>query len=445
MSTLVNFERRGFLRRLVASASGCGVSGLTLSEPSPRVASSRQREKANVVAFVPAPGHVVPISGPGTDAPSTLSQVMYWTAAGPGSRDGNNYFANWCSGVYAPDDGPLGSMVFCNGGDADYWGNEVYRFALDSRTWSRVSERSTGLNGKTATPEDDPNFDATWGEHISPGGKPPPQPGVPHSYDQMEYLPPHLGGGPRGSFLFTTRTIVYRFRRFRHSHAFDLASLRWRRGSAQPGIIGIGQVDAPSWCLDTRRYCYWGMEGGASGIYITRVHRLVFDPNTGLATAHAISIPRFLTPWDCPVSRYWPRGDLMVVAGVSGDRKTFGLWACALSDNGKNGFIDLPLAGSSLPPPGAGYGFAYCGDLDCFFVRAAQGHRQKIWKILPPKSDLLVNVWQVEEIVMEGATVLPKDNGQGMWKRLMYAPSMKCLLWVDDTHGPVYAYRPAGT
>ncbi|MBM3342586.1 MAG: hypothetical protein FJY56_10830 [Betaproteobacteria bacterium] len=434
------------MRRLAVGAGGLGVSSLALPERAARAATPTRRGRSlEAISFVPAPGQVAPISGPGTDAPGTLFQVMYSTAAGPGSGNGNNYFAPWCSGVYAPDDGPLGSMVFCNGGGADYWGNEVYRFALDTRTWSRVSERSTGLNGKTGAPEDDPNFDAQWGEHISPGGKPPPQPGVPHSYDQMEYLPPHLGGGPRGSFMFITRTIVYRHRRFRHPHLFDLDSLRWRRGLAQPGIIRIGEVESPSWCFDAKRNRYWGIDGSESGIFITRLHSVVFDPNTRLGVAQTVPIPEFLTPSNYPVSRYWPRGDLLLVAGMSADRKAFALWACSLEENRASGFVVVPLAGNALPPPGAGYGLAYCDDLDCFFVRTAAGHRQKIWKVVPPKSNFLASPWQVEEIVMQGATVAPNDNGQGLWKRLMYAPPMKCLLWVDDTRGPVYAYRPLGS
>ena len=46
---------------------------------------------------------------------------------------------------------------------------------------------------------------------------------------------------------------------------------------------------------------------------------------------------------------------------------------------------------------------------------------------------------------MGGDTVAPKDNYQGMWKRFMYVPPLKCVMWVDDINGAVYAYRPVGT
>lgn len=442
-------KRRSFIRQCAMAGVAMGLADRGLAQESPggtkRSIRSRNRSAAGIGKSL-RPGEVAALSGPGTDAPNTIANVMYLTTAGGGSGSGNNYFANWCSGVYAPDDGPVGAMVFCNGGDGDYWGNEVYKFALDTRTWSRASERSTGLNGTTTTVDGDPNFDAmVWGEHATPGGKPTLQPGVPHSYDQMEYLPPHLGGGSKGAFMFPTRTIVYRTRRYKHPHVFDLNARVWRRGSAAAGIIGIGNVDSPSWCFDSHRDRFWGVDGGLSGIFISKINYLTFDAKTGLATAGSVAIPQHLTPRGYPVSRYWPTGDLMLLAGQNNDGTAFSLRACQLANAGAVGFVTLALSGDTIPIPSGGYGLAYCDDLDCVFVRTSSAHRQKIWKLIPPKSDYLTNPWIVEELTMKGVTVGAKDNRQGMWKRFMYAPPLKCLIWVDDINGPVYAYRPVGT
>ena len=428
---------------MACAALGLAGRGLAGEAPGGKKSSirSRSRPAAGTGKGLP-PGEVVAISGPGTDAPNTMSDVMYRTPAGQGSGSGNNYFGNWCSGVYAPDDGPYGSMVFCNGGDADYWGNEVYKFALDTRKWSRASERSTGLNGTTTTIDGDPNFDTVWGEHSTPGGRPTPQPGVPHSYDQLEYLPPHLGGGSKGSYMFCSRTIVYRYRSFGHPHVFDLNSKRWRRGSATPGIVRFGPSDSPTWCFDSSRNRFWGLGGGATGIHNQAMRYLDFNAETGLATAGSIAMPTFLSPNGCPMSRYWPKGDLMLVIGTSDG--VFKLFAAALEVVGKKGFSALGLGVATLPADSQGYGLAYCDILDCFFVRTASGHRQKIWRIVPPKSNYLQGKWVVEEITMRGDVVAGKDNPQGMWKRFMYVPPLKCLMWVDDIKGAVYAYRPMG-
>ena len=364
---------------------------------------------------------------------------MYGTPAGPGSGTGSNYFAIWTSGCYAKDDGAFGSMVFCSGGDGDYWGNEVYKFSLETRKWTRECARSTGLSGDRA----DPGFDTTWGEHLSPGGDPPPQPGVPHNYDQVEYLPAHLGGGPRGSFMFCTRTVVYRVRGFRHPHVFDLQAKAWRRGSAKPGIVAYGaQNDAPSWCFDSRRNRFWGIKGGEGGHFINRLHYLDFDAKSGVATSGDVNIPSHLTPRQLPFSRYWPTGDLMLVGGWNRAGTAFDLRACPLS-TASQGFHVLTLTGSTIPL--GRYGVAYCDDLDCFFVRMSLGHRQTLWKLTPPRSDYLSEPWVVAEITMRGHAVPAVGHGQGMWKRFMYAPALKCLLWVDDVRGAVYAYRPVGT
>jgi hypothetical protein len=390
--------------------------------------------------WLPAVGSVKAISGPGTDAPNVVANVMYLTAAGSGSGAGGNYFGNWCSGVYSEDDGTLGSLVTCSGGDGDYWGNEVYKFLFDNRAWSRECERSTGLLGSTSGNPPDPNFDSTWGEHKSPSGTPPPQPGVPHDYDQVEYLPAALGGGPKGSFIFCTRTIVYRYQQSRHPHLFDLDLKAWRRGSATPNLIaweGTEPPSSPTWCLDRTRNRYWGLKDG--GVYITRLNWMSFGVNGYVNSVGGTPIPQFLVPKRYPTSRHWPTGDLLLVAGMNPSLTGFSLYACPLATPA-TGFKLLSLSGNNIPP-GAGYGFVHCPDLDCFFVRAADGSRQVIWKITPPTANYLTGTWAVTQITMLGDTVAAKGNVQGMWKRFVYATKVKCLSWVDDINGPVYAYR----
>ena len=53
---------------------------------------------------------------------------------------------------FAPNLGPLGSILKMGGGDADYWGNQVYAFGIQSLTWSMLTQPTTipFMNGKTA-------------------------------------------------------------------------------------------------------------------------------------------------------------------------------------------------------------------------------------------------------------------------------------------------------
>jgi hypothetical protein len=388
-------------------------------------------------AWLPPVGEVKAISGPGTDAPNVAANVMYLSPAGPGSGSGGNYFGNWCSGVYAEDDGTLGSLVYCSGGDGDYWGNEVYKFLFDNRSWSRECERSTGLLGGTSGNPPDPNFDSVWSEHVSGTLR---QPGVPHSYDQTEYLPAALGGGAKGSFVFLTRTQVYRYHGAKSPQLFDLDKGTWRRGYSDPNVVaweGTLPPDAPSWCLDRTRNRYWGIKDG--GIYITRLNWMSFGVNGQLNSVGGTPIPQFLVPKRYPTSRHWPKGDLLLVAGMNPSLTGFSLNACPLATPA-TGFKLLTLSGNNIPG-GGGYGFVHCPDLDCFFVRTADGSRQVIWKITPPASDYLTGTWTVTQITMPGDTVSAKGNAQGMWKRFAYAANIKSLAWVDDINGPVYVFR----
>lgn len=132
----------------------------------------------------------------------------------------------------------------------------------------------------------------------------------------------------------------------------------------------------------------------------------------------------------------------MLVAGQNRALTGFEAKACSLVATAF-GFSTLALTGDIIP---AGrYGFAYCDDLDCFFVRMADGDRQTIWKLQPPASNYLARSWTVTKITMAGVTVAAVGHVQGMWKRFMYVPRLKCLMWVDDIKGAVYAYRPVGT
>lgn len=341
---------------------------------------------------------------------NTLRSVMYGTAGPYGG--GSNYLDIWCSAVLAEH---ADSIVIANGGDGDYWGNEVYRFSFASGLWSRESERSV-LNGVTA-PGGDPNFDGLWGEHAG-------APGVPHSYDAMDYLPPELGGGERGALLFPTRSFVYAIRKFWHPHYFDIAAKRWKRGSTAPNSVLMSlQVDTPSWCFDSKRRRHWCVPAGSSPIRTDTLPYLDFVG--GLATAGSVGIPTFLVPGGMITSRYWPSADALIVVGR--EDNAFALYKNSLAD--ASGFARMVLQGATIPSS-AGYGLAYCGDLDCFFVKCVDV-AGTIWKIIP-------DGWRVEALAVEGA---PEVGANGIWKRFMYDKPRKSLVWVPNTNAPVYAAR----
>ncbi len=406
-----------------------------------------------VPSWVPLAGQVAAISGPGTAAPNTLSSVLYGTAVDGFGGAGLTYFSSWCSGVYAPNYGTYGAIAFANGGDGDYFGNEGYVFEFDTRTWKRLGVRSTGLNGLRGSPGADPNFDdSAWGEHTTPGGVPPPQPGIPHNYDAVEYLPPSMGGGINGSLLLATRSAVYSLRKFAHPHYLDLATGTWHRGTTAFGAFTPWNQNmiSPTWFFDSFRNRFWGMQADFGSVIADKIGWYTFN-SSGIATVGAVwPMAAVATPSRYPTSRYWPTGDLMLTCGI-GSASQFIILAAKLSTlSASVGLTQLTLTGDIIPFPhpggsdAGGYGFTYCSDLDCFFVRTSAQNRQIVYQITPPAAPYLTNPWNVTAITMGGATVSTVETFQGMWKRFNYCPSIKCLTWVDDPNGAVYAYRPVG-
>ncbi len=373
-------------------------------------------------AWVPAPGFV-------TEVPTsnTFGSTLYATPAGPGSGTGNDYFNNWCSAAYCKDDGPLGSIALSVGGDADLWDTAVRKLILDAVCrWERCNERAQPLTGNTA-PGGDPNFDEVWGEHKSTDGTL--QPAVPHSYDQLGYVSKEEGCGPKGSFAHLTRTICYRVRGFRHPHLFDLDAKQWKRGSTAPDIIKWETSnDSPTWCFDTKRKRHWGIIGSGGPVQITALHYQDFVG--GLSTPGMVSIPASMSLSGYPVSEYWPEGDSMVVLGTENNGGVFStaMRVAKLSD--ASGFVPVTLTGDAIPAA-QGYGFAYLNGK--FYVRLASGARQNVWEITP-------GTWVVKMLTMQGVTVAPKGNANGMWKRFASVGPM--VMWTDDIQGPTYAFTP---
>jgi hypothetical protein len=78
----------------------------------------------------------------------------------------------WNGGAFCAGYGRSGSLVLCGGGHADYYGNEVYAFDMETCLWAR-------LTNPYRTPKF-PIEDGIW-----PDGTP----SVSHTYDQVDYHP----------------------------------------------------------------------------------------------------------------------------------------------------------------------------------------------------------------------------------------------------------------
>lgn len=387
-------------------------------------------------AWIPALNEVQAIS---LNTPSSVTPGNgVWS--GLGTQAG--VFNGWNSGVFAPNFGPMGAYVVCGGGDADWWGNEVYVFPLaetttslgtyPALTWTRINNPSSAMDGTSAAT--DPQFNTTWYEHGDG------TPAMPHTYDQLEYLPPHSGGGTYGSIVLCTKMVAYRTGHNATSHKCNLDTGVWSRASTGASSISLS-VDAPSWCWHPRLRKMYGFPAGASGASISNFYYLDFvnRPASGVGL-HGASACTPHTGLGYPCTRYWPSRDVLVQLGyVSGTTLGFKVYDPRTLTSGST----PTLVGDALPTSPAA--FDVVNELDVFYVRScASGDEQKIWKVTPHPTNWLTGNWTVQQITMTGDTV-SGFTANGMWKRFSYAPQARSFVWCNSVTGAVYAYRPEGT
>jgi hypothetical protein len=354
----------------------------------------------------------------------------------------------WASAAFAREFSTNGAMLCHNGGDGDYWGNEVYAFDFDTRRWERLSNPTLAMSGNaladSARNQSDPlHFNrvecehgpavAEYGYGPLPAGT---QPGVPHVYDGMLWIPGSYVGNQRGALLRPQSTFVYGARSTGRAHYFNLDTRTWGRFSVNRGgppaplisarqpILGhdeerqriyhsYGYLDLPTKTQVNRTWT--NLSDNTSGVF-DNARRLWLMPRV-LLSDHASAAP----------------GTLRAIAVDSTSTA-----------------VELPMAGTVWPRNYALHaGMLYCPDLDCYFLYS-QGtqtmprNAQEMYRIQPPSSNPLTNPWTVSRITMDGDTVVADPSPIGNYKRFMWIPALKCIAILNKWDSYVYLYKPDG-
>jgi hypothetical protein len=331
----------------------------------------------------------------------------------------------WSSGIYASEYSTHGAYVVRGGGDGDYWGNETYAFDLDTRRWARLTEPSEVEAGR--------NVIADPIECLHSDGRP----GSPHSYDAYVYLPPGMGGGSKGSLFVAQHTFVKNTHSSARAWAIDLATGAEARFTSNRPNLPSARV--PTCCLDTSRRRVWLRRWkSVNALWYTDL----MPDGASYKVWSSVTVPTSSCS-GYPVSLYYPGHDLWLIAdNLDSATGPLVLHAYQLSKL-KAPRVTLRVEGD-LTLGGRGIGFALVPELGAFFLRSSNvADAQKLWKLTPPRGDLLTGVWTLREITMDGARVV-EGSHQGYYKRFCFASKVGCLIWASSTTGPVYAYRPAG-
>jgi hypothetical protein len=223
--------------------------------------------KMTIIAPVPS---TIPTQGSVTGIGSNILSNVNPDPSNAQNYKGSGGFPGileaWGGSAYAFEVGAKGTIYVWNGGDADYWGNEICAFDCNSLTWSRITEPSATY--PLSNYMSDPDYNGTAGTHGD--GKP----SVPHGYDSLWVTAPSVAH-PSGELVCVTRLYCYGPRSPTYTSAyFDIATQTW---SVPSQAQSYGSMNCATSVYDAARNRIWYRGDGSSSKigYVdlaTRVH-----------------------------------------------------------------------------------------------------------------------------------------------------------------------------
>jgi hypothetical protein len=355
-----------------------------------------------------------------------------WT----GGAGFSTIFEQYSGGLYCPGDD---SLVMWSGGE-HYWGPGI-KFTFATGLWSVASDLPTDITGTDVS--EDPDFDVQWGTFGD--GVPP----APHTYDCLCYLPPDWGGGANGSLVVPTRNVYFQVSSTKYSMKCDLATKHWSHASSNASAIqntGGGH----SWVADPPNRRYLGIPGGSSQYTADRIYTLSFPDTSGLGTHGSgpafaeVALPRL----PCQalganrtvlIAGGSPVNNLLLMAYDADALDTIYALTCTLPGyvyGSSIGLAYVPDTGEFWALPAVSS--TYTGD------EAAEAKKplEALYRIIPPSNPnkRFTDPWTVVKVPVSGAWGY---NPSGVYKRFMFYPPTKSLVWCANLRGPVYSLRVA--
>lgn len=418
-------------------------------------------------SWTPAEGQVKAITLDSVGTATNTMQSM-WAAGGPHTAVSGpaSAISAWGSAVYARNLSTNGVMLVWNGGDQDYWGNEVYGFDFDIRRWIRLTEPITiggDPTGDRLRSTSDPLYfnngelehgpqvgdgqcsNGDWG--LLPAGT---EPGVPHNYSGLNYIPGNFVGNRRGALVSAFQTTTYTTSSSMRAHYLDLdevakgSARKWGRLSTNKFSFGSTTTTVCVFDEEAGRiYHNWGyLNLNTKANVVTGGGGTVGGDFFGL-NAHGFHLASTFDPERRLILQVLASGVRIVSVGPAGSAPTAVI--------GSMQFTGDALWVSDQAEYG---GIEYCPTLDCvfFYNQGFVGRTltpQVIWKLTPSAGNTFGNPWTVSRITMPtaaqgGVDIVNNTNVHGTYGRLRWIPPLKCLAFVNSWNGSMYLYKPVG-
>jgi hypothetical protein len=343
----------------------------------------------------------------GLSATNTLQNVI------PGSIPSNVFGSSgpasvihaWSGGAYASDLGSSGSLICYGGGHTDYEGNEVYRFDLATRTWSRLSNAYQGVSW--------PRSSGIW-----PDGTP----GVVHTYKQGGYHP-----GTKSYFCIRVQTNLDASE-LNKPVFFDTLTNTWRVGVQNSGgFISFGGYAV----YDSSRDCIWG-EGGDSGGSFGR-YAMNGNGTAGTWTNFANK-----GNYGYQVATRDPVNDILIVARfTNGFSVPNNVAAIALASPG-NSAIVLNTANNPTTNAQCGWEWSETKLAVIYWDSGAN-----VYQLKQGSGSFSSATWTYTNLTSGANTVTPTKDSRGTYNRFQLCKwgSVEVAIVVNDWAQPVYAFR----
>lgn len=364
---------------------------------------------------------------------NTISAVYPVNAPDTRTRGSTAILESWNSTTYVPTLGSLGSIIAWGGGHGDYLGNEVYRYDIATRLWSRILEPfDIPVSYAIGTQSTDPNdgngvgtgvSDLTRGEYWSDDTKSSTvvgQKNATHTYACSAWVEPAAAGNTNGWFV-----MVGNFNYQAHKIDLDNPSAGWSRFG--PLLNSTGKVEVPSY---------------GAAVYDGIRHRVMCYPfNNGMQPyAYALDVPTGSLA--TPAADYVDSSEAVMFHDITDD-----VFVMMRAANPSTVFrvID-PVAGTKYSPATSG-----TPPTDAHgSVGWIESTRQMYWwdgvgstvYFLTAPANPKTGTWVWSSRTFAGdAPVGNISSTIALYRRLHYIPALNALIHVGRTTGPVQCWK----
>jgi len=402
-------------------------------------------------SWVPDPGEYADISLSTADATSGVNPCPANNCPYTMNEGQAAIWRDWNGGVYAPTMGAYGSILFHGGGHWGYCGNEVLRYDLETRLFTRLNNPSVygfGQDGWVAFEKAPAGVVNSYGSF--PDGRPNPL----HYYNGLELVPSDAGGGSLGSIVFMHRMNSNSTVTDPQWWQFDIATDTWTHGptcikaASGSGANGNQYVGLT---YDSSRKGIWRVDINAD---INSNGISFYDVDTGtqydvpLNSGNSFSLGR---PGSGMIS-YNATHDCLLICMASGaiacvDLNGFVLGVTAFAPTHQitqSGSGYSLVTGGTLYPPL----LEYCSYDGNYYV-LNWPNNSTLYKLTVPGTLTGTWVWSSESLTPKSGTSgvafesPARGDDNGLYSRFRYVAAIKSFVWSDGHDLKVQAGRPS--